>query len=271
MDNLRMILTISIILFISCSTIVLSTNDDNEDIRASNRELLNDMFLPSEGMVHGLPDYVDWKFNPRIGYGINPPPNWTAILAWGQVYAANDLPNPDEVFPDVRVQIKDLQLFIYQTNGTWTKLIDAKNLWGAMYVEDFINDAHKTAEIRNETGRGGGISVKAGSGYNFHFGSNRVTLPNRNKIAGVFVVCQARLIGTENYPMLPKYLLNVGGDYWRNLTASWNSDYSNNNDIAIGRFKYVTPEWQYFTMHTFSKKKAEQIILPIKPIAERNN
>ena len=50
--------------------------------------------------------------------------------------------------------------------------------------------------------------------------------PDRNNIAGVFVVCKARLIGTENYATLPKYIMDVGGDYWRNLTVQWASDYS---------------------------------------------
>ena len=58
--------------------------------------------------------------------------------------------------------------------------------------------------------------------------------------------------------------MDVGGDYWRNLTAQWASDYSNNNDIAIGRFKKVTPEWQYLTMHTFTEEEAKNIVFPLE-------
>ena len=272
MNKTKTILTIILILLIlsiSCSTLLLNLNED----RSFYRNVLNDMFLPAEGRVHGLPDYITWQFFPRIGFGMQPRPGWNALLAWGQVYAGQNCPNPDADFPLVRVHIKDLQLFIYQKNGTWSQLIDAdgKKIWGSAYVEDFENDEHKETEIRYETG--GGISVKAGSGYNFHFGSGRVTIPNKNNIAGIFVVCKARLIGTENYSTLPEdlYFLNVGGDYWKDLNIGWAPDNVNNGDIAIGRFKRVTPAWQYFTMHTFPKEKIDSITLPIKPISTLNN
>jgi len=258
MNKLWMILLAGVILF-SCSTTEVNTD---EGIRLSRDELINDMFLPSEGVPAGVPDWIDWKHGPRVNYGIYVPEDWNAIYVWGQVYADAEQPNPDVDFPLARVHLKDLQLYIYRGNGTWSLVQNARDPTGDSFVEDFEDNVNKPADIRKEPG--GGISIQAGSGFNFHFYPNRKTRINPDDIEGVFAVCKARLIGTESYDTLPKYLINIGGDYWRNTSANWAPDYENNDDIAIGRFKYITTEWQYFTMHTFSLEEAEDIVFPIK-------
>ena len=85
---------------------------DDAEIRISRFDLENDMFLLHEGFPSGVPDY-GWKYWPRVVWGNNIPDGWNSILAWGQVYADQSLPNPDKDFPLVRVQIKDIQLYIY--------------------------------------------------------------------------------------------------------------------------------------------------------------
>jgi hypothetical protein len=257
--NVNLIIFLFINIFNGCVNINKSFINDN--IHSNYRfNLENDMFLPHEGLPAGVPNSYDWKKMPRLGYGKNMPKDWNAITAWGQVYADEKQPNPDKDYPLVRVHIKDLQLYIYQKDGTWKIVQNVENPVGASYNENFIDDKNKLAEIRKE--KEGGISIKAGSGYNFHFYPNGREIVNNNNIAGIFVVCKARLIGTKEGENYPKYLISIGGDYWRNLKAEWKSDFSNNNDIGIGRFKYVTPEWQYFIMHTFTKEEIKNIIFP---------
>jgi hypothetical protein len=78
----------------------------------------------------------------------------------------------------------------------------------------------------------------------------------RFSIAGIFTTVQARLILDD--PTLPddraqaRYLLSVGGDYWRDLAAEWQSDWTTVGDAAIGRFRYVITDWQSFNMTTVS-------------------
>ena len=234
---------------------------ESDTLPGFDESLFNDMFLPHEGFPAGVPDNYSWKHKPASTYGINIPPGWNGVTAWGQVYADQNLPNPDKKFPKARVHIKDLQLSILHNNGDWELIQDVQDPTGFLYVEDYVNDEHKPAKIQTESG--GGISIQAGSGFCFHFFPEDISEIDTDDIKGVFVVCKARLIGIEKNSELPKYLLNVGGDYWRNTSAEWESDYSNNGDIAIGRFKYVTPEWRYFTMHTFSQAEVEQIVFPI--------
>ena len=263
MSKLRIIFLIPIFLFCSCLSAYDNAGSYNsEGIYFSRIDVINDMFLPHEGTPAGLPDRFGWKYGPVVSEGKNIPKGWNAVLAWGQVYADEDLPNPDVDFPDIRVHIKDIELYIYQKDGVWKLVSHSENPSGASYVEDFHDDINKPADIKEE--EGGGISIKAGSGFNFHYWTSRRKIDGEN-IAGVFAVCKARLIGAENYQTSPKYLINVGGDYWRNLNATYVSEWwTVCLGIANGRFKYVTPEWQYFTMHTFSKEEAENIVFPIE-------
>ena len=233
----------------------------------NRKEVIKDMFLLHEGTPAGVPDNYGWKKRPSVSKGKDIPKGWNAGLAWGQVYADADLPNPNKDFPLVWVHIKDLEFYIYRKDGTWKLINSSENPEGAAYVEDFVDDKSKNAVINRE--QGGGISVQAGQGYNFHFWTGRKEIDSDTvaNIAGVFAVCKARLIGTENYPTLPKhlYLVNVGGDYWERLGVTHvPGGPVVCEGIGQGRFKYATPEWQYFTMHTFTEEEAKNIIFPLE-------
>lgn len=212
-------------------------------------ETLNyDMSGLHEGNPAGAPDVL-WAKQPRVGMGEDPG-EWQAMTAWGQLYedaAGNPATN-------TRVQIKNIQAYMLsKRDGQWYLLQRSTVVKGAAYREDYTDNVHKPADIRYE--QDGSISVKAGEGYNFHFWPPDRASINPNDIAGIVTSVQARLIIDD--PQQPddrteaRYLLNMGGDYWESLNAQW--DYwTTNGDIGQGKFKYVTSEWQYFTMNTLS-------------------
>ncbi|MCU0513783.1 MAG: hypothetical protein MUE40_14590 [Anaerolineae bacterium] len=230
-----------------------------DDVTACERGALNsvaliaeDMRLPHESLPHGVPLSYDWQPGPRIGYGNEPPPDFSAFIVWGQVYEAAE-GNPAR---NTRVQLRDIEAYyLSATTGRWYLLQFARRVEGAAYVEDFVDNVSVPADVREEAG--GSISVTAGDGYNFHFWSElgRVTI-DPTDIAGIFTTVQARLIVDD--PARPddreqaRYVLSVGGDYWRSLAAEWSADWTTVGDAAIGRFRYVTPEWQSFNMTTVS-------------------
>ena len=100
----------------------------------------------------------------------------------------------------------------------------------------------------------------------FIFG-RRAGSPLTPNIAGVYATVQARLIVDNRH--LPddrataRYLFNMGGDYWLNLTAGWDN-LRTNRGIAIGRFKYVTGEWQAFNMTTLTEDEIRRNPPPIE-------
>ncbi|WP_197076778.1 RICIN domain-containing protein [Hymenobacter terrenus] len=188
------------------------------------------------------------------------------MIPWGQVYetvAGNPATNS-------RVQLKGLQAhYLSKTDNQWRLLTGSVDVQGAAYVEDFAGDVNKPADLRNEPD--GSVSVTAGNGYNFHFwSSNGRASINPTDIAGILITCQARLI--VNNPNLPddrasaKYILSVGGDYWKDLTARWDN-WTTNGDFAIGRFKYVTSDWRVFSAHTLTENQLWQNPPPIPLIS----
>jgi hypothetical protein len=207
--------------------------------------ILYDMAGLHEGRPHGVPLFYDWSLGPRMGKG-NDPGGFTALIAWGQVYEeAQGSPSTN-----TRVHLRNIKTYVLsKKDGVWRLVQDSADVQGSAYKEDFVDDISKPANIREEDE---GISVKLEKGYNFHYWppTGRVEI-DPDDIAGVFTTMQARLIvDDEAKPddrTQARYVLSMGADYWLDMEAQWDQ-LKTNGDVAIAKFKYVTPEWQAFNM-----------------------
>jgi hemolysin activation/secretion protein len=88
-----------------------------------------------------------------------------------------------------------------------------------------------------------------------------------NDIKGIYTQVQARLIlnnpaGFDDRSSA-RYLVNDGADYWRSVSAPWAADWSNNDGVASGRFKFVKNDWQNFTMTTLLATEFSQNPPPV--------
>lgn len=223
--------------------------------------IIYDMQGTHEGRPHGVPASYDWAEGPRMGKG-NDPGEWRAIIAWGQIYEDAK----GSTATNTRVQLKNIKTYVLsKQTGTWQLLQATEDVQGAAYREDFEDDISKEADIRSEAE---GISVKLESNYNFHYwpSTGRAEV-DPNDIAGVFTTMQARLIVDD--PDKPddrseaRYLLSMGADYWLDMEAQWD-DLKTNGDVAIGKFKYVTPEWQAFNMISLSAEELRENPPPLE-------
>ncbi len=113
----------------------------------------------------------------------------------------------------------------------------------------------------------GGISVKVGGGYNFHFFPDTRVLISPNDIGGIFVTTQARLIlddpSRRDDRSKARYLLNLGADYWIDLFTDFDN-FTTNVEVAQGGFRYVTTGWHWFNMTTLSEAALRQNPPPIQ-------
>ena len=225
---------------------------DPADSQAVNsvETIIQDMRLPHEGAPHGVPRSYSWARTPRMGTGANPR-SFTVMTAWGQLYE-EARGNPAA---NTRVHIRKMRAYLLsKRSGRWRLVQSTMDVEGAAYREDYAGNDNVPAATRPEPG--GGLSVQAGHGRNFHFwpSSGRVGIA-REDIAGVFVTVQARLVLDD--PAKPddrdqaRYLLSVGGDYWLSKKAAW-FFWKTNRGIAMGRFKYVQSGWGAFNMTTLS-------------------
>jgi hypothetical protein len=212
---------------------------------------IDDMTVPNA--IRPVKIDYGWTYKPRVGSGNIIPKDWTHSMMWGQVYIGR----PGNPARNVRVQIRDCaQWVLSRKTGKWALLQHSVAPEGAAYAEDFKEDANIPADVRSEPD--GSASVLLKPGYNYHFwpekGRARVEPAD---IAGLATVFFARLV--VNDPALPDdrdqalLIASCGGDYWRSLDAAWKSDWSNNHDWGMGRFKRLTKDWQPFTACTHGK------------------
>ena len=194
-----------------------------------------------------------WTYKPRVGSGNIIPKGWTHTTMWGQVYVGR----PGNPARNVRVQIRDCALWVLsRKTGRWKLLQHSVTPEGAAYAEDFKDDANIPADVRKESD--GSVSVLLKAGYNYHFWpeTDRARVEPAD-IAGLATVFFASLVVDD--PTLPDdrdqalLIASGGGDYWRSLDAEWKSDWSNNHDWGMGRFKRLTKEWQVFTACTYGQ------------------
>ncbi|HEY9770125.1 MAG TPA: hypothetical protein V6C71_16825 [Coleofasciculaceae cyanobacterium] len=227
------------------------------------KTIIYDMTPPHEGIPKGVPENLDWASQPRLSMGNNPG-NFQAMTAWGHLY--EDATGNPAV--NSRVQIKNIKAYMLgKQDGKWHLLQSSQKVEGAAYREDYAGNASKSADIRYE--KNDSISVKAGKGYNFHFWptTGRVSIDPKN-VAGIYTAVQARLV-IDN-PRLAddrskaRYLLGMGGDYWKSLNAQWDSSWTTVGDIGIGKFKYVKKRWRTFTMTTLSATQISQNPPPVE-------
>jgi PA14 domain len=226
----------------------------------------DDSILPNEGIPSGVPSYLPWAHGPMKGYGKDIPSGWNAFTAWGQIYVQSGWNPPSD--SNTRVQIRALDAwYLSKSTHQWVLLQHADTVSGAAYVEDFANDASKPADTKDESKNGGGISVTAGNGYNYHFWTDRAVIADPSDIAAIYTKFESRLV--LNDPNGPddrdssKYLASDGADYWRSLTSGWASDWSNNGSVGHGRFKFVTNDWQIFSLETLTPEQMSQNPPPI--------
>jgi len=226
-------------------------------------QILNyDMKGPHEGKPSGVPSSYDWANGPIVDKSRDVS-KYEAYTAWGQVYS-DAAGNPAT---NTRVQIKDVQTYMLsKQDGKWHLLQSSIDVDGAAYREDFSGDVNIPADIREEPD--GSISVQLSEGYNYHFWPSTGRTPiNPENIAGLVMTVKARLI-TDN-PQQPddrseaRYLLGMGGDYWTTMTAQWDN-WTTNGGVGVGKLKYVTLDWQYFTMHTLSPEEIRQNPPPLE-------
>lgn len=211
--------------------------------------------MPHEGSPSGVPESYDWAFMPRVGMG-NDPQNFRALTAWGQLY--EDVSG--HLAEHTRVQIKSLKTYLLsKQDHEWHLIQRSPPLEGAAYLEDFSNDQNVPADIRYESDDS--ISVKMKPGYNFHFWTSPRVIISPDDIGGIFTTVQARLIIDKSSQIddraQARYLLSMGGDYWLDESADWDN-FQTNNDIAIGRFKYVDSWWKSFNMITLTEAEIRE-------------
>lgn len=218
--------------------------------------LVADMTGPHDLRPSGVPDQHGWADGPRVNEALDPPSDWTHMTAWGQAY----VPIAGNPAVNTRIALRSIGAWYFsRSQQRWVVAQPLSAIDGAAYREDFADDASIPADIRTVGDATPALRVTEvllTTGYNYHCwpggGTPRFAFP-RADLDGWYIATEARLV--RDRADLPddrasaRILLGVGADYWRNLTAQWASDWSNNADIAIGRLRLVGNAWGWHHMY----------------------
>lgn len=194
-----------------------------------------------EGCLEGQPEAFSWNKKPEADNPV-PPPNYSAMTYWGVIYAdcaGNQASN-------TRVQVANMKAYaLLKSIGKWQLIQSQGRIDGCYYSEDW-----KTTECSLNTRSGTvGQSIKLSPHMLVHFyaGDGRSTI-DTNDVVGMFITGQARLIlDNSSLPddrVQAKLLMDLGGDWWQNE----NAPYPNNEQIGLGKFKYLKSDWRTFNM-----------------------
>lgn len=201
----------------------------------------------------GVPTTYNWYSNSaQPGWMNSPPLDWQAISMWGQVYVYGGY---SPTGSNTRVQIRNCETWVKSKfTNNWEKLQSKTVPDGAAFASDFGNNGNVDVNTKDEGANGGGLSVTAGNGFNYHFWAGYRGVINPGDISAVYTKFDARLIldkvaGTDDRSAA-KYIASAGADYWRSTTSPWVSDWSNNGGVTGGIFKKITNDWRVFSAST---------------------
>lgn len=226
--------------------------------------LAHDMVGKHAGRMHGVPLNYNWAKHPRVGAGNHPDRHgFHAVSAWGQIYEDAD----GSPARNVRVSCRDISLWLLsRRTGRWCRVNASKSVNGANYVEDFVGNLSKPADLRDEPDSA--ISATLGGGYNFHLYALNVRAGiDPTDVAGVVSLYSARVIMDDpagpDERHLARYLASAGADYWLDKTVG--AAPGTSADVGIGKARYLGPDWLTLTMSTLPlrqlKKSSPQICL----------
>jgi len=224
-----------------------STSQNSVDL------IIRDMHGFHEGLLDNVRLTSNWRFWPRLNYGNDPGRgHFSRFQFWGIVYqeAGSKLPQ------NVRVEIRNPRAYYFsKKEQQWKLLQKAISVDGLHYPGDFYG---KEIEANTRIDRDGIRSITMIKGYNYHFWpccTEQQVKIAPDDIGGIFTNFQARLIPDQ--ASLPsdsgktRFLAQSGGDYYLDkLTGKGNP--IDNDDAGMGKFKFLTQDWQFFNMCTMS-------------------
>jgi hypothetical protein len=216
----------------------------------------------SEGYPAGVPRNYAWCSGSYKPPGNSkPPPNFTAVTGWGQVYPKAGAPVYSN--PDGSIAIANAKTYIHlNTTREWIlvqeQVPDA--IGGAHFISDFRPKPTVAMKLSNQPDGSVVIPIPP-PGYNDHFWmAKRGTYPS-GAVDGVYVQMDMR----TNDPNM-KVVANVGADWWRNPTAGYVHGFTNNPGAGMSNWVELSTRW--FTLRFASWSTSKLLADPPPPLAE---
>ena len=199
----------------------------------------------------------NWKYAPRINPdGSFPNSTWNAFGHWMTTYKIEGA----SYYDNVGLLLQNPKAWIWNTSTHSWDILSSDFEWGSWYLEDFYDDGNSTIanSITWEVGASGNhstwVKIKQDSttqgrcfhpwGYQKNWRSNSAWSNNGQPY--IVTKIDFKLVkydenGMDNLDNA-QLVVNSGGDWWSDVGAVWQPDWSTNRDMCVGKYIKATRE-----------------------------
>lgn len=199
----------------------------------------------------------NWKYAPRINPdGSFPNSTWNAFGHWMTTYKIEGA----SYYDNVGLLLQNPKAWIWNTSTHSWDILSSDFEWGSWYLEDFYDDGNSTIanSITWEVGASGNhstwVKIKQDSttqgrcfhpwGYQKNWRSNSAWSNNGQPY--IVTKIDFKLVkydenGIDNLDNA-QLVVNSGGDWWSDVGAVWQPDWSTNRDMCVGKYVKATRE-----------------------------
>jgi hypothetical protein len=205
----------------------------------------------SEGYAVGVPRNFAWYcgyYRPTAGNV--PPPDFTAVTGWGQIYPKEGAPT----YMDSKgsVTIANAKTYVHLSNTREWILVQSQAetpIAGGHFVADFAGNAAREMKVR-ALPDGSVVLGSPPTGYNNHFWVAKRGAYPAGSVDGVYVQMDMR----TNDPNI-RLVANVGADWWRNPTAGYVDGFTNNPGAGMSNWVELSTAWSTLRFYSWSTSK----------------
>jgi hypothetical protein len=203
----------------------------------------------SEGYPVGVPRTYAWCSGSSKSKNHGPPPDFTAVVGWGQVYPEFGAtpPDPDQT---ATIEIANAKTFVrLKESREWLLVQDqaTMSLAGAYFVSDFSPD-RVSIPMETESRPDGSIAINSPpAGHNAHFWIVTRGVYPAGSADDVYVEMDMRISDAHT-----KHVANVGADWWRDAAAPFVEGFANNPGVGMSNWISLSPEWSKLRFYSSS-------------------
>jgi hypothetical protein len=215
----------------------------------------------SEAYAAGVPRNYEWCSGSYKPSNLSaPPPEFTAVTGWGQIYAiAGETLNAS---PDAHIEIANGRTWLrLKSTRTWFVVQEQQRnpITGSYFVPDFAPEP--TIPLQLERQANGAVTIAPPPhNRNAHFWMLRRGTYPAESVDAVYVEMDFR----TSHPGL-NLVANVGADWWRDNSAPFERSFANNPAAGVSNWVKLSTEWS--TLRFYSLATSELMAAPPPPLA----